>query len=148
MPNITLLLIFVFWISLVHGQQHPISQTNIMDLLRQLPETSKLSSILNPDVQTYLTKQQNTTFFAPNNDAFNDSRVEFNGWYHSLPVYHLDWNITSTELTRHNKSLVKLSFEKQQRVVESGMMLCANVLQSIPIDHQNSVVHIIDRSKD
>lgn len=138
----------MFWTSLIQGQQHYISQNNVMDLLQQLPETSKLISLLNSDIQTFLTEQQNITFFAPNNDALNENNIIFNSWYHTLPNYHLDWNITSFELTKQNKNPVKLSCEKQQRFVGSGMMLYANVLKSIPIGHQNSVVHIIDKSKD
>ncbi|KAG2207531.1 hypothetical protein INT47_004281 [Mucor saturninus] len=145
MLYITQLLLFVFWIGLVQGQQHYISQTNVMDLLQNLPETKTLISLLNHDAQTYLTDQQNITFFAPNNNAFKENSVEFNSFYHTLPVYHLDWNMTLFESTSYNKSLLKLSFNNQQKTVESGMMLYANVLKTIPIGHQNSVVHIIDK---
>lgn len=116
-------------------------------MLQSLPETKTLVSLLSSDAQTYLTQQQNITFFAPNNNAFNENNAEFNSYYHTLPVHHLDWNTTLFEPTSYNKSFMKLSFENQQMIVESGMMLYANVLKSIPIGHQNSVVHIIDKSK-
>jgi hypothetical protein len=132
-------------------QQQPlIPPSNSYELLKQLPETSKFLSLLDPELQLYLQNQTNITVFAPYNDAFRHTLLLDRNTtrYHILPQLCLDdcWNDGSLY---KSTSYMKLwtNRNKNTKQIESGNMQSAAVINSIQIPSQRSVVHIIDSSK-
>lgn len=133
--------------------QHPLTQPlNAYEVLQRLPETSKFSSLLDPELQSYLQNQTNITVFAPHNDAFYQTLLLDRNTtkYHILPQLCLDdcWTQNSESLYK-STSYMKLwiNHDKNTKQIESGNMQSAAIVNSIQVSSQQSVVHIIDSSK-
>lgn len=132
-------------------QQQPLTPpSNTYELLKQLPETSKFSSLLDPELQLYLQNHTDITVFAPHNDAFHHTLLLDRNTtkYHILPQLCLDdcWNDGSLY---KSISYMRLwtNRNKNTKQIESGNMQSAAVINSIQVPSQRSVVHIIDSSK-
>ncbi|KAK4519603.1 uncharacterized protein ATC70_009840 [Mucor velutinosus] len=130
--------------------QHPLTQPlNAYEVLQRLPETSKFSSLLDPELQSYLQNQTNITVFAPHNDAFYQTLLLDRNTtkYHILPQLCLDdcWTQNSESLYK-STSYMKLwiNHDKNTKQIESGNMQSAAIVNSIQVSSQQSVVHIID----
>lgn len=125
---------------------------NAYQVLKQLPETSKFSSLLDPELQSYLQNQTNITVFAPQNDAFQHTLLLDRNTtkYHILPQLCLDacWEKNDGSLyksTRYMKFWIDR--DKNTKQIESGNMQSAAIVKSIQVSSQQSVVHVIDSSK-
>lgn len=125
---------------------------NAYQVLKQLPETSKFSSLLDPEFQSYLQNQTNITVFAPQNDAFQHTLLLDRNTtkYHILPQLCLDacWEKNDGSLyksTRYMKFWINR--DKNTKQIESGNMQSAAIVKSIQVSSQQSVVHVIDSSK-
>ncbi|GAN02839.1 hypothetical protein MAM1_0029d02286 [Mucor ambiguus] len=144
----------VFFAGVVLAQspesQQPLARPlNAYEVLKQLPETSKFSSLLDPELQTYLQNQTNITVFAPHNDAFHHTLLLDRNTtkYHILPQLCLDDCWTKNDgLLYKSTSYMKfwINHDKNIKQIESGNMQFAAIVNSIQVSSQQSVVHIID----
>ncbi|KAL0141877.1 FAS1 domain-containing protein [Mucor lusitanicus] len=130
--------------------QHPVARPlNVYQVLKQLPETSKFSSLLDPELQSYLQNQTNITVFAPHNDAFHHTLLLDRNTtkYHILPQLCLEDCWTKDDGSLY-KSTAYMKFwinrDKNTKQIESGNMQSAAIVNSIQVSSQQSVVHIID----
>lgn len=125
---------------------------NAYQVLKQLPETAKFASLLDPELQSYLQNQTNLTIFAPHNDAFHQTLLLDRNTtkYHILPQLCLDECWTRNDgLLYKSTSYMKfwIDRDKNTKQIESGNMQSAAIVNSIQVASQQSVVHIIDSSK-
>jgi len=125
---------------------------NAYQVLKQLPETSKFSSLLDPELQSYLQNQTNITVFAPQNAAFQHTLLLDRNTtkYHILPQLCIDacWEKNDGSLyksTRYMKFWIDR--DKNTKQIESSNMQSAAIVKSIQVSSQQSVVHVIDSSK-
>ncbi|CEP17577.1 hypothetical protein [Parasitella parasitica] len=158
LPNIISILVGCLCLSLGVLAQQALSSTaqdqqplkplsNVYELLMHLPEASKFSSLLDPELQTYLQNQTNITVFAPHNNAFHQTLLldKNTTKYHLLPQLCLD-DCWSGESLYKSTSYMKLwmNHNINTKQIESGNMQSAAVIRSIQVPSQHSVVHIID----
>ncbi|KAL9549649.1 hypothetical protein MBANPS3_005107 [Mucor bainieri] len=144
----------LFLVGVVFSQssesQQPLSQPlSTYEVLKQLPETSKFASLLDPELQSFLQNQTNITVFAPHNDAFHHTLLLDRNTtkYHILPQLCLDdcWTKNDGSLYK-STSYMKfwINRDKNTKQIESGNMQSAAIVNSIQVSSQQSVVHIID----
>jgi hypothetical protein len=67
--------------------------------------------------------------------------------YHILGRSCFDWKeCQPIEETARNGLFVKLSYDNNKnKLVESGMLHSANVIESHQLEHSNIVIHVVDK---
>ncbi|KAI8874560.1 hypothetical protein K501DRAFT_339163, partial [Backusella circina FSU 941] len=135
-------IIFWFKLALAQGQQKPMNTETVQSYLSNLPQMSTLVSLLNRNtwIQSDLEGLKNITFFAPNNDALAASQLDMDLLkYHILNKPCFDWKeCQPIEETIRNGSFIKLSYNNNNnKMVESGMLHSATVIESHQLGHSN-----------